>query len=68
MEASCLQRIDIIKGRNSDFVLRMQTKISSFYEPSSTPKPPPNFDDDGEANNELTPYPKEAFFFLSVMK
>ena len=71
MEASCLQRIDIIRGRKSGFVLRMQTKINSFYEPSSTPKSPPNFDDDGEANNELTPYPEEIlllFFFLSVMK
>ena len=44
----------------------MKTKISSFYEPSSTPKSPPNFDDDGEANNELTPYPKETFFFFFV--
>ena len=62
MEASSLQRIDIIRGRKSGFVLRMQTKINSFYEPSSTPKSPPNFDDDGEANNELKPYPEEILF------
>ena len=65
MEASCLQRIDIIGGRKRGFVLRMQTKISSFYEPSSTPKSPPNFNDDGEENNELTtPYPKKIVFFF----
>ena len=62
MEASCKQRIDIIGGRKSGFILRMQTKINSFYEPSSTPKSPPNFDDDGEPNNELTLYPKEILF------
>ena len=64
MEASCLQRIDNIGGRKSGFVLRMQTKISSFYDPSSIPKSPSNFNDDGKANNELTSYPKETFFFF----
>ena len=68
MEASCLQGIDIIEGRKST-ILRMQAKISSFYEPFSTPKSPPDFEDNGEANNELTPYPKETFFFFTtVMK
>ena len=52
--------------KKNGFVLRMQTKISSFYDPSSIPKSPSNFNDDGKANNELTSYPKETFFFFFV--
>ena len=45
-------------GRNarSGAVLRMQTKISSFFKPSSAPKSPPIFYDDDDGDNEPTPF------------
>ncbi|KAL6312501.1 hypothetical protein AAG906_001807 [Vitis piasezkii] len=44
------------KDARSGAVLRMQTKISSFFKPSSAPKSPPIFYDDDDGDNEPTPF------------
>ena len=44
------------RDARSGAVLRMQTKISSFFQPSSAPKSPPIFYDDDDGDNEPTPF------------